>query len=259
MRMGRMERELARLGRERAPEGFRARVLAAAGVGDEFAPVDTPIGRFFVAWNHSGVSAVQLMAEGEFVAWFGRDVGRSLRRVDSVPAHVARRVLETRGRGMRYDLRTVGDFQRAVLMKTLEIPRGEVRTYSWVAKEIGHPKAVRAVGTALANNPIPLLIPCHRVVRSDGVIGNYGAGGPTNTRALLGIEGVAVDQLESMARRGIRFIGSDSTHIFCLPTCHTGRHMMERHRQEFGSEAEARARGYRPCKVCRPVAVADAA
>jgi O-6-methylguanine DNA methyltransferase len=257
--MGKVERELEALGRERAPEGFHARVMVAAGVGDEYAPIETPIGTFFVAWNRMGVSAVQLMAEAQFRAWFHKDVGRLLRRSASVPAWVSARVLETRGRGIRYDLRSLTPFEHAVLMKTLEIPRGEVRTYSWVAKEIGHPKAVRAVGSALANNPIPLLIPCHRVVRSDGVIGNYGAGGPENKRALLSLEGVAVDELETLARRRVRFIGSDTTHIFCVPTCHTGRHMMVRHRQEFASDAEARARGYRPCKVCRPAGAAEVA
>ena len=54
-------------------------------------------------------------------------------------------------------------------MKALEIPRGEVRPYGWIAAEIGRPKAVRAVGTALGHNPIPLIVPCHRVVRSDGM------------------------------------------------------------------------------------------
>ena len=256
--MGRVEQELAALGRERAPRGFRERVLAAA-LGDEYAPVDTPIGRFFVAWNGAGVSAVQLMDEAEFVAWFERSAGRGLRRVAAVPPAVAQRVLETSGRGVAYDLRGLTEFERAVLLKTLEIPRGEVRTYSWVAKEIGHPRAVRAVGSALANNPIPLLIPCHRVVRSDGIIGNYGAGGPSNKKALLSLEGVAVEELEALARRGTRFIGSDTTRIFCVPTCRDARRVTERHRVEFGSEAAAAAAGYRPCQHCRPVGAGAAA
>lgn len=257
--MGKVERALAVLGRERAPEGFGGRVLAAVGIGDEYAAVDTPIGPVFVAWNRDGISAVQLMGESSFVDWFTRDVGRPLRRASTVPAAIARRVIETRGRGVRYDLRSVGAFQHAVLMKTLEIPRGEVRTYSWVAREIGHPKAVRAVGTALANNPIPLLIPCHRVVRSDGVIGNYGAGGPTNKRALLSIEGVAVDELETLARRRVRYVGSDTTHVFCVPTCHAARRITEPHRVEFGTDAEAFGQGYRPCLECRPVGAGAAA
>lgn len=250
--MGRVERELAALAHERAPQGFVDGVLAAAGVGDEYAPVETPIGVFFVAWNEHGVSGVQLMSEDRFTAWYRRDRGRTLRRVDSVPEWVSRRVLETRGRGVRYDLRSLTPFEQAVLMKTLEIPRGEVRTYSWIAREIGHPKAVRAVGTALANNPIPLLIPCHRVVRSDGLIGNYGAGGPKNKRALLSMEGVVVDELEKLARRRVRFYGSDTTKIYCLPTCRDARRVTEQHRVEFTSEVEAATKGYRPCLHCRP-------
>ena len=71
---------------------------------------------------------------------------------------------------LQFDLRRLSPFERDVLRKTLEIPRGEARTYGWIAREIGRPGAVRAVGSALNKNPIPLLIPCHRVVRSDGQI-----------------------------------------------------------------------------------------
>ncbi len=78
------------------------------------------------------------------------------------------------------------DFERQVLIKTLEIPRGEVRPYSWIAAELGRPLAVRAVGNALARNPVPFVVPCHRVVRSDGRIGNYGAGGPRSQARAAG-------------------------------------------------------------------------
>lgn len=249
--LDRLERELAALGREPAPRGFAQRVLAAA-LGDEFAAVETPVGVFHVAWNAAGISAVQLMDEEGFRSWFARDIGRALTRVPAVPDRIRERIVGTRGRGAAYDLRGLTAFEHAVLMKTLEIPRGEVRTYAWVAREIGHPKAVRAVGTALANNPIPLLIPCHRVVRSDGIIGNYGAGGPANKRALLTMEGVHVDDLEAMARRGKRFAGSDSTRIFCVPTCRDARRVTPQHRVEFASEEAAVSAGYRPCRHCRP-------
>ena len=140
--------------------------------------------------------------------------------------------------------------------KALEIPRGEVRPYGWIAAEIGRPKAVRAVGTALGHNPVPLIVPCHRVVRSDGFIGQYSLGGPHNKRAVLTEEGLDPDAMESAARRGERLVGCASTKIVCWPTCHTGRHMLERNRRPFRSLAEAGAAGYRPCKVCRPVAAA---
>ena len=122
--------------------------------------------------------------------------------------------------------------------------------------EIGHPAAVRAVGTALGHNPVPLLIPCHRVVRSDGHIGQYSLGGPENKRTLLEWEGADPDELERLAKAGIRYIGSDTTHIVCHPTCHHARRVTDRHRITFRSMDEAARSGYRPCKICRPVALA---
>jgi O-6-methylguanine DNA methyltransferase len=133
----------------------------------------------------------------------------------------------------------------------LEIPKGEVRSYGWVAREIGRPKAVRAVGSALGHNPVPVVIPCHRVVRSDGMIGNYALGAPMK-RELLDTEGVDVEGIEQLAASGVRYVGSDTTHVFCVPTCHDARRVTERHRVTFRSERDATTRGYRPCKHCRP-------
>jgi len=75
-------------------------------------------------------------------------------------------------------------FQWSVLKATMEIPLGETRTYQWVARRIGNPGAVRAVGQALRNNPYPLIIPCHRVIRSDGSLGKY-AGKDEGRKAYL--------------------------------------------------------------------------
>jgi O-6-methylguanine DNA methyltransferase len=77
--------------------------------------------------------------------------------------------------------KTYSNGVRALNNVSLEIPPGEVRPYSWIAREIGRPGAVRATGSALAKNPVPLLIPCHRVVRSDGRIGKYSATCPRNS------------------------------------------------------------------------------
>ncbi len=243
-----IERDLRDLGRVRAPAGFHSRVMAAAGLADFFAELPSPIGRAFVAWNSRGVSAV-MRAESpeEFEAWFTARIGRALLRESEPPARLAR---------MGFDLRALTPFERDVLLKTAEIPRGEVRTYSWVAREIGRPAAVRAVGTAVGHNPIPLLIPCHRVVRSDGLIGQYSMGGPTAKRALLADEGVDPVELERLARERVRYTGSRTTHIFCVPTCRHARRTAEHNRVRFRSEGEAFGSGYRPCKVCRPAAVA---
>ena len=75
-------------------------------------------------------------------------------------------------------------FQWKVLAATMKIPLGETRSYAWVAKQIGKPKAVRAVGQALRSNPYPLIIPCHRVIKSDGSLGGY-AGKWDNKKAQL--------------------------------------------------------------------------
>jgi len=238
---------LARLGQVSAPPSLLRSVLAAVA-GDSYGLVQQDeVWPLWIAWNRDGVSAVMRADENDeaaFRSWFAAEIGRPLQRAESVPAGLRK--------ARRYDLSELTPFERDVLLKTAQIPRGQVRTYGWVAREIGRPAAVRAVGTALANNPIPVLIPCHRVIRSDGVIGNYGAGGPGAKREILAAEGVDTALMERLARQGVRFIGSRTTHIFCLPTCYTGKHMKLHNRMEFHSEREARDKGYRPCKVCRP-------
>jgi len=83
-------------------------------------------------------------------------------------------------------------FQRAVWEAARLIPRGEVRTYGWVAAKVGRPGAARAVGQAMARNPLPLVVPCHRVLRADGSMGGFSAeGGLALKAALLRLEGVS--------------------------------------------------------------------
>jgi O-6-methylguanine DNA methyltransferase len=253
-----MHKDLRRLGEVRAPAGFAARVLRSVGLGDRFAPLESPLGRVYVAWNSHGISAV-IRAAGE--AGFKREFealnGRSVERSREIPPALAR-ALESgsaaEARRLTYDLRSCTPFEVAVLRKALEIPRGQVRPYNWIAREIGRPKAMRAVGTALANNPVPILIPCHRVVRGDGKIGNYGLGGPQKKTRILEAEGVDVSALGDYGRGGMRFKGVSSTKIFCWPTCGAGRRAKEENVRPFRTERAARAAGYRPCKLCRPAA-----
>lgn len=246
--------DLRRLGDVKAPAGFADRVLAHAGMADSYAVFETVLGPVYVAWNRLGVSAaMRSKSAAEFETWFGREIGRRLVRAEP-PAELAAKIedqLEGKRR-LQFDLRGLTPFSQAVLRKTLEIRRGEVRPYGWIAREIGHPAAVRAVGTALANNPIPYFIPCHRVIRSDGVIGNYGGGGPEAKKQILDLEGVQLARLQRLAHSGLRYEGIKSTKIFCFPTCYHGRRAKEANFVFFHSEDEARAAGYRPCKDCRP-------
>jgi O-6-methylguanine DNA methyltransferase len=255
-----LERRLPEL-RVQAPEGLAFGVLVATGLADRYAPVETALGRAFVAWNGRGVSWVGQAPDGEtFEARFRAAVGRDIERAAAVPERLRGAIFRRLGGDRRVriplDLRGHTPFEVAVWMKALEIPRGEVRPYGWIAAEIGKPKAVRAVGTALAHNPVPLVVPCHRVVRSDGLIGQYSMGGPDAKRRVLGSEGLDTGWLEAEAARGIRFTGSDTTRIVCNPTCRAARRVTPQHRVTFPTLAAAATAGYRPCKHCRPVSLA---
>src|SRR5438309_6419529 len=221
--------------REPAPAGLAHATLVAVGLADDYAVIDSPVGPLRVAWNGRGVSAVESAADdAAFETRFHARTGRRARRHEALPVELARKI-ERRLAGDRrnridLDLRGASDFERAVWLKALEIPRGEVRPYGWIAAEIGRPKAVRAVGTALGHNPVPLIVPCHRVVRSDGTIGQYSLGGPENKRRILEAEGLDPAGMEAEAAAGVRFIGSDTTHIVCHPTCHDARRVTPGHR-----------------------------
>ena len=247
--------------REPAPPGLAHATLVAVGLADDYAIIPSAVGPLRVAWNGRGVSEVSGETDDEaFEARFRARTGRRVRQVAALPADLARRI-ERRLAGDRrnridLDLRGTTPFEQAVWMKALEIPRGEVRPYGWIAAEIGRPKAVRAVGTALGHNPVPLIVPCHRVVRSDGMIGQYSLGGPANKRTILAEEGADPDALERLARSGIRYFGSDTTRIYCLPTCRDARRTTERHLVQFPSARAASAAGYRACLHCRPLGAA---
>ena len=250
--------ELAGL-RVDAPAGLEDAVLVAVGLADHYVTRPTPLGEVYVAFNGRGVSAVDVAGDRDsFEARVFIDHGRRAIPTDEIPERIARHLDTAIAAGrpgrLPIDLRGLTEFQTAVLLRTATIPRGEVRPYGWVAKEIGKPGAVRAVGTALAHNPVPVIIPCHRVVRSDGTLGEYSLGDPENKRTLLEAEGLDIDAFTALSSRGIRFIGSDTTRVFCHPTCGRGSLITDRHRHDFADETEARAAGYRPCKVCRPVA-----
>ncbi len=192
--------------RETAPSDLAHSTLVAVGLADNYALIDSPVGPLRVAWNGRGLSAVEsAVDDATFEARFHARTGRRARRRDALPIELARKIGRRldgdRRNRIPLDLRGASDFERAVWMKALEIPRGEVRTYGWIAAEIGHPAAVRAVGSALRKNPVPVLIPCHRVVRSDGHVGEYALGGSDAKRAILAAEGILADDIQRMARR----------------------------------------------------------
>jgi O-6-methylguanine DNA methyltransferase len=246
--------------RTTAPPSLLPRVLAATGLADGYVRVPGPLGELFVAFSPDGVSWIAPAGDAAgFEAAFRHHVGRDIVPVPMFPPKWQRaldRALETGRLGaLPVDLRSVSPFQAEVLRAITAIPPGEVRPYAWVARQVGRPGAVRAVGTAMAKNPVPVVVPCHRVIRSDGTVGNY-AYGPEMKRALLTAEGLDVAEMEAEAVAGHRLTGSDTTHIYCYPSCHHARRVTDNHRVWFHDAAEATAAGYRPCKRCLPLEVA---
>ena len=150
------------------------------------ATVGSPVGEMVVCWNQLGLAWVRLREASLDVLTDARASGRPVMEQADAPSWLADAVgdLDT---AVPVDLLSVSPFQRRVLEAARDISRGQTRPYGWVAEKIGQPRAVRAVGTALARNPVPLVVPCHRVVKADGSVGNYIFGMAAKER-LLSIE-----------------------------------------------------------------------
>jgi O-6-methylguanine DNA methyltransferase len=156
---------------------------------------DSPIGALRFASTEQGLAYLELAhANGRGLAgWLLRCAPGATTREGFAPNRAAvRQVLEfLEGKRTEFDLPLDlrgTPFQLAVWRALLEIPYGETRAYADVARRVGRPRAVRAVGAANGANPVPLVVPCHRVIASDGGLGGYGGGLELKAR-LLAIEG----------------------------------------------------------------------
>jgi O-6-methylguanine DNA methyltransferase len=227
-------------------------------VTDHYDAIEVGGQRIWVAFSSRGLTMIHAGGTAdEFRGKYCDRLGRELEQ-QSLPARLRKSVAGVfSGNDVEappVDLsEELTEFERRVLEVLQEIPRGEVRTYSWVAARAGRPNAVRAVGTICARNVVPFVVPCHRVVPTTGGVGDYAFGSPMK-RALLEKEGVPVDELERLARRGVRYIGSKTTKIFCVPACHDALRIREENRVAFHEAGEAFEKGFRPCRKCHPVA-----
>ena len=181
------------------PETLDARfrdTAAARGLLDvAYDVVDSPLGPLLVAATERGVCRIYYDAEPEreeerLARSFGVRVLRAPRAVDAARRELSE-YFEGRRRefGVRVDLRHAGDFHRDVLARLAEVPYGTVTTYGQLAERAGRPRAARAVGTAMNRNPVPIVLPCHRVVGVGGKLVGYG-GGLERKELLLRLEGV---------------------------------------------------------------------
>jgi len=165
-----------------------------------YSKVKTETGEFWAAWNSNGVTMICPAEDdaGKFEARYLHQFHSRPQRND-IPDDYRHAIQEAAaGRefgAVALDISSLSKFQLRVLKILQKIPRGQVRTYSWLAQKAGHPGAARAVGNTMARNPIPILIPCHRVVPSTGGVGQYGLGSALK-RDLLLREGVPVGKLK---------------------------------------------------------------
>jgi methylated-DNA-[protein]-cysteine S-methyltransferase len=182
--------------RERVASQLAWRAANAGLLDVAYARMDSPLGELLVAVTRRGLVRVAYEdeAEDEVLAELADRVSprllRAPQRTDAVrrelASYFARR---RRGFETRVDWTLVRGFARGVLSATAAVPYGEVTTYSAMAAAAGSPRAYRAAGNALGSNPIPIVVPCHRVLHVDGGLGGY-AGGLDRKRHLLALEGV---------------------------------------------------------------------
>ncbi len=223
-------------------------------MSDVFFTVGSPLGLVYVAAGEDGVKFLgRASSEEEFARLYRDRIGRFVspagESVERLKESVSVALAEGRT-DVALDLSQATPFQRRVMEAVRGIRQGEVRPYSWVAREAGSPGAVRAVGNTMAKNPIPLLVPCHRVVRNDGSTGSYGFGAEKKVR-LLELEGVPTGELARAP-----YVATPTTGVFCHATCRNARRIRPENRRTFRSAGSALDAGYRPCEVCRPVAAA---
>ena len=180
---------------------LHARLVAAAerdGVLDvAYRTIATPVGELLLAGTGHGLVRVAFPQQGHdaVLESLSQTVSPRILRAPGRLDQVSRQLEEYfAGRRTVFDLpldwRLATGFRRDVLAHLPAIPYGRTESYAQVATAAGNPKAVRAAGTACARNPLPVVVPCHRVVRSDGTAGGY-AGGPDAKRALLALESAA--------------------------------------------------------------------
>ena len=143
----------------------------------------------------------------------------------------------------------VNPFQKKVLAKLQAVPRGALISYQGLGAAVGCASSARAVGNALHNNPVPVYVPCHRVISSDGRIGGYGGGAGRKLR-LLRSEGFALGDRAVRVPEVVVW-GHKTTRIYCRTSCRAAVRGRER-MLFFADHKAARQAGLRPCKICRP-------
>ena len=231
---------------------IRARMVA-------YGIFSSPLGKILIARSELGISLVEyLESESAAKSHLARLAGGEMREdkagVETV-YHELLEYLDHRRTRLDWplDLRWArSDFQRRVLTATAELPYGAVTSYAGIAQRIGTPSAVRAVAQALRRNPVPIVIPCHRVIGNGGDLTGYAGNKISLKRTLLSLEGVPMAVRARKIERDHMYIRAGADSEYCVPTCGSLSRQSLAGLTLFGSRGHAEAVGLTPCTSCRP-------
>jgi methylated-DNA-[protein]-cysteine S-methyltransferase len=197
--------ELVADARERLIDRARREQLVTIG----YSVLDSPLGPLWAAVGPRGVATISYGQEPDarelrrLVAVFGPGIVPDPKRTDELARELDQYFVGKRREfEVAFDLTGLTPFYRAILRATARVPYGKVTTYAAVAKRAGNERASRAAGGALSSNPIPIVVPCHRVVATDGTLGGY-AGGLDAKRRLLALERGEVPEGGWPSKRGL--------------------------------------------------------
>jgi methylated-DNA-[protein]-cysteine S-methyltransferase len=221
----------------------------------------SPLGRILVGRSEQGVAVVQyLPARGGLPEHVRRLLGE-----DAVEDRAATEALRVElleyleGRRARLDWpldlrRMRSDFQRRVLEATAALPYGAITSYAGIAARIGAPSAVRPVAQALRWNPLPIVIPCHRVIGNSGTLTGYAGRQVSLKQRLLAVEGVKSTAARADFRidREAMYTLVNGEREYCVPTCGSLLSQPLSTLTLFGTRERAEAAGFEPCTSCRP-------
>ena len=244
-----LRRARSRLGGELT---YERRPEAAVGVAK------SPLGDLLVAVTVRGIVLVHYLAgKRDLAATIGKvrlqlDLVEDPRPIREVGDEI-RRYLAGEEKALRrnVDLSLGGSpFQQKVLRKLQEVPRGAVLSYQALGAAADAPKGARAVGNAMHNNPVPIYVPCHRVIASGGALGGYG-GGAWRKVQLLRSEGFDLGD-GAVRLPGSAVWGHKGTKIYCRNDCRTAARVDQSRILFFADPKDAKHAGLRPCRICRP-------
>lgn len=198
---------------------------------------NSPVGPFDVTSGPHGVARVAAPTASHIEALDSALAERLDDHVLGKPAQLA------------LDFQGLHPVAQVALAKVLEIPHGEMRPATWVAREIGRPGSVRPVVAALETNPLPLLVPGHRVSIGNGNSADFGVEKAVSAEEILVFEGVDLVALAELASSGVEFLGQGG--VFHLPTCH--KLVAAESVSELHSADEAHKLHLEVCRSCRPL------